>query len=49
MEAAQIKSVRGYKRPRFKVGKSALVAPDQLQLQFQQVASNTPPWLKVLR
>lgn len=36
MKAAHIKSVRDYKRPRFKVGKPALVAPNQLQRQFQQ-------------
>ena len=36
MKVAHIKSVRGYKRPRFKVGKPALVAPNQLQRQFQQ-------------
>jgi putative transposase len=36
MKAAQIKSVRGYKRPRHKVGKPALVAPKQLQRQFKQ-------------
>lgn len=36
MRAAQIKSVSGYKRPRYKVGKPALVAPNQLQRQFQQ-------------
>jgi len=35
MRAAQIKSVRGYKRPRYKVGKPAVVAPNQLQRQFQ--------------
>lgn len=35
MRAAQIKSVRGYKRPRYKVGKPSLVAPNQLQRQFQ--------------
>ncbi len=35
MQAAQIKSVRGYKRPRFKVGKPAQMAPNQLQRQFQ--------------
>jgi putative transposase len=35
MRAAQIKSVRGHKRPRYKVGKIALVAPNQLQRQFQ--------------
>ena len=35
MRAAGIKSVRGYKRPRYKVGKPALVAPNQLQRQFQ--------------
>ena len=35
MRAAQIKSVRGYKRPRYKVGKPAQVAPNQLERQFQ--------------
>ena len=35
MRAAQIKSVRGYKRLRYKVGKPSLVAPNQLQRQFQ--------------
>jgi putative transposase len=35
MRAAQIKSVRGYKRPRYKVDKPAQVAPNQLQRQFQ--------------
>ena len=40
MHAAGIKSVRGYKRPRYKVGKPALVAPNQLQRQFQH---NEPP------
>lgn len=35
MRAAQIRSTRGYKRPRFKVGKPAAVAPNQLQRQFQ--------------
>jgi putative transposase len=35
MRAAGIKSVRGYERPRYKVGKPALVAPNQLQRQFQ--------------
>jgi putative transposase len=35
MRAAQIKSVRGYKRPRHKVGKPAQVAPNQLERQFQ--------------
>lgn len=39
MQAAQIRSTRGYKRPRFKVGKPAVVAPNQLQRQFQ---SDTP-------
>jgi putative transposase len=34
MRAAQIKSVRGYKRARYKVGKPSLVAPNQLQRQF---------------
>ena len=36
MRAAQIKSVRGYKRPRYKLGKPAQVAPNQLERQFQQ-------------
>lgn len=35
MSIAGIKSVRGYKRPRYKVGKPALVASIQLQRQFQ--------------
>ena len=35
MRAANIKSVRGYKRPRYKVGRPALVSPNQLQRQFQ--------------
>jgi len=35
MRAANIKSVRGYKRPRYKVGRPALIAPNQLQRQFQ--------------
>jgi putative transposase len=35
MRAAGIKSVRGYKSPRYKVGKPSLVAPNQLQRQFQ--------------
>ena len=36
MKAAQIQSVRSYKRQRYKVGKPPLVAPNQLQRQFQQ-------------
>jgi putative transposase len=36
MQAAGIKSVRAYKSPRYKVGKPALFAPNQLQRQFQQ-------------
>ena len=36
MRAAGIKSVRGYKNPRYKVGKPSLAAPNQLQRQFQQ-------------
>jgi putative transposase len=35
MKAAHIKSVRGYKSPRFKVGRLALVVPNQLQRQYQ--------------
>ena len=38
MSVAHIRSVRGYKRPRYKVGKPALVAPNQLQRQFQHDA-----------
>jgi len=38
MRAAQINSVRGYKRPRYKVGKPAQVAPNQLERQFQHDA-----------
>ena len=30
MRAAKLQSVRGYKRPRYKVGKPSLVAPNQL-------------------
>jgi putative transposase len=36
MRMAQIKSVRGYKRPRYKVGRPSQVSPNQLQRQFQQ-------------
>ena len=36
MRAANIRSVRGYKRPRYKVGKPSVVSPNQLQRQFQQ-------------
>ena len=28
MKAAQIRSVRGYKRPRYKIGRPSLVAPN---------------------
>ena len=35
MRAAGIRSVRGYKRPRYKAGRPSLVAPNQLQRQFQ--------------
>ncbi len=38
MSVAHIRSVRGYKRPRYKVGKPALVAPNQLQRQLQHYA-----------
>ncbi|KXW55456.1 integrase core domain protein [Ferrovum sp. PN-J185] len=34
MKVAQIKSVRGYKRPRYKVGRPSQVAPNKLQRQF---------------
>ena len=36
MRAASIRSVRGYKRPRCKVGKPSVASPNQLQRQFQQ-------------
>ncbi|MFY9127304.1 MAG: IS3 family transposase [Limnohabitans sp.] len=36
MRIAQIKSVRCYKRPRYKVGRPSQVSPNQLQRQFQQ-------------
>jgi putative transposase len=45
MRAAGIKSVSGYKRPRYKVGKPALVAPNQLQRQFQHNKSDQA-WVK---
>jgi putative transposase len=35
MRSSQIKSMRGYKRPRYKVGKPAQLAPNQLGRQFQ--------------
>jgi putative transposase len=35
MRAAQIKSVQGYKLPKLKVGKPALMAHNQLQRQFR--------------
>ena len=38
MRAAGIRSVRGYKRPRYKAGRPSLVAPNQLQRQFQHDA-----------
>ena len=34
MKAAQLRSVRGYKRPRYRVGRPATVSPNQLQRQF---------------
>lgn len=34
MNQAQLKSVRGYKRPRYKSGKPALAAPNQLGQKF---------------
>lgn len=40
MRMAQIKSVRGYKRPRYKVGWFSQVSPNQLQRQFQQDAAD---------
>jgi putative transposase len=40
MRMAQIKSVRGYKRPRYKVGRPSQVSPNQLQRKFQQDAAD---------
>ncbi|WP_277540856.1 IS3 family transposase [Polynucleobacter sphagniphilus] len=34
MKASQLRSIRGYKRPRYRVGRPALVSPNQLQRQF---------------
>ena len=34
MRQAQLRSVRGYKRPRYRVGKPATLAPNRLQQQF---------------
>ena len=34
MRAAQLRSIRGYKRPRYRIGRPALVSPNQLQRQF---------------
>jgi putative transposase len=40
MRMAHIKPVRGYKRPRYKVGRPSQVLPNQLQRQFQQDAAD---------
>ena len=34
MKATKLCSIRGYKRPHYRVGRPALVLPNQLQLQF---------------
>ncbi len=34
MKASQLRSIRGYKRPRYRIGRPALVSPNQLQRQF---------------
>ena len=35
IKASQLRSIRGYKRPpRYRVGRPALVSPNQLQCQF---------------
>lgn len=34
MRLASIKSIRGYRKPRFKSGKPAIAAPNRLQQQF---------------
>ena len=34
MRAARLKSIRGYRKPRFKSGRPALAAPNRLQQQF---------------
>lgn len=44
MQQARLRSVRGYKRPRFKAGKPAVVAPNRLKQQFS-VASPDRAWV----
>ena len=34
MKASQLRSIRGYKRPRYRIGRPSLVSPNQLQRQF---------------
>ena len=34
MQQAKVKSVRGYRRPRYKAGKPAIASPNRLQQQF---------------
>ncbi|MQR02795.1 IS3 family transposase [Glaciimonas sp. GS1] len=41
MRCAQLKSVRGYRKPRFKAGKPAIVAPNRLQQQFSVAQADT--------
>jgi putative transposase len=38
MKATQLRSIRGYKRPRYRVGRPFLVSPNQLQCQFTHYA-----------
>jgi putative transposase len=44
MQQARLRSVRGYKRPRYKAGKPAVVAPNRLEQQFS-VASPDRAWV----
>ena len=34
MKASQLRSIRGYKRSRYRIGRPSLVLPNQLQRQF---------------
>ena len=43
MRQAQLRSVRGYKRPRYKMGMPATTAPNRLQWEFT-VAQHEPSW-----
>jgi putative transposase len=38
MKASQLRSIRGYKRPRYRIGRPSLASPNQLQRQFTYYA-----------